>query len=128
MSKAEWKKSPLAQMQSKRVSDMEQLRMRIALLEEDNHVLKVRALQHKDAMRYAQEQAKENARDAQYFKELCGRGVLLEDGGEFKFLQGDDLTNFLERQFWSPFSMFRIPAPIPQHIKDMVNQVMQARP
>lgn len=93
---ADWKKSPLER--AKRRDDLKALQAKVKELEE-----KLGAAQaDKRWLQSLYEQARETVselRPGNYnYGLLRARGVLLEDGGEFKHLQDEDLDKFLEPQ------------------------------
>lgn len=93
---AEWKKSPLER--AKRRDDLKALQAKVKDLES-----KLESAQaDKRWLQSLYEQARETVselRPGNYnYGLLRERGVLLEDGGEFKHLQGEDLDKFLEPQ------------------------------
>ena len=90
---ADWKKKPLER--AKPRDDLKALQAKVKVLEGTLEA-------HKADNRWLRglyEQARESMselRGGHYnYGLLRERGVLLEEGGEFKYLQGDDLDNFL---------------------------------
>lgn len=90
---AEWKKKPLER--GKRYSDIQRLQARVKVLEGTLEAHKADNRWLRGLYEQARESMSELRGGHAAYMALRERGVLLEDGGEFKYLQGEDLDKFL---------------------------------
>ncbi len=91
---ADWKKKPLER--GKRYSDIQRLQARVKELEAS---LELNNAQRKsDQIRLAEVTriARERLESSNRYAELRRYGVMIEDEGQFKFLKGEDLDEFMK--------------------------------
>jgi uncharacterized protein YcbK (DUF882 family) len=101
---AEWKKKPLER--GKRYSDIQRLQARVKELEvalqdtADLYRLK------KDELAHVTKIAKDRIDASDKYNTLRRNGVMIEDEGQFKYLKGDELDEFMRNYRSEPFFTF----------------------
>ena len=131
---ADWKRKPLEQVAKKPSSKTEHLQARLnealartARQAQTLHLMEMQAAMYREQCDDASERARKNELQAQLYRQLCARGVMVEEDGEFKFLKGEkEIGDFLERQFWSTFGELGKDNPYSQALARSMLQTKQA--